>query len=93
MVPTKMSLSIFLPLWMADFISKEKKGLWFLAKSLIWIEYYGEKWREKYKNREKEIIGSSPFLPYLTKNGEIIPFFHHPKELLLPFNNWTNIAQ
>lgn len=28
---------------------RKKKGLEFVAKSLIWIAYFDEKWREEYK--------------------------------------------
>lgn len=38
---------LYNPFRWRNFTRKEKKGLWFLAESPIWIECFGGNWREK----------------------------------------------
>lgn len=61
-----------IPFGWRDFAGKEKKGLRFLVKSLIWIDYFSEECGEKFIN-VIFLIGSFPFSPkgllFLIKKG------------------------
>lgn len=65
------------PLWMEGFYKKrkERKGYSFWS-NLIWIEYFDEKWREKY---EKGFFNwLFPFLTMVRLGEKVLPFLISP---------------